>query len=110
MAKKISGSPTFDTLQLMKLLVTRGPRSDEVEATIAYVSSQTHEMFGSVQLALGNLSKQSKELLSNLYSSIEEDAAVAIFGESKEEKEKEGIHNVKEPEGIVAAAEEADQI
>jgi hypothetical protein len=73
------------------------------------VYAATHEMFGSVTLALSHLSKNSKELLSKLYTSIEDDAASIIFNENKiENTQQEGIH--AEPKGIVDAEEEAPQV
>lgn len=109
MGRKITSKPRFDHIQVMKLLADRGPVEDKVEATIAYIDSSTHEMFGSVTLAFGHLSKNSKELLSKLYASIEDDAASVIFNENKtEDTQQEGIH--AEPKGIVDAEEEAPQV
>ena len=108
MGRKITGKPRFDHIQLMKLVMERGPSEDKAESTIAYVDSKTHEMFGSVTLAFGHLSKNSKELLSKLYASIEDDAASIIFNENRtEESNQEGIH---EPKGIVDAEEDDRQV
>lgn len=109
MAHKITTKPRFDHIQLMKLMAERGPTGDKAEATIAYVDSSTHEMFGSVSLAFGHLSKESKELLSKLYTSIEDDAASIIFNENRtEETNQEGIH--AEPQGLADAEEDGRQV
>lgn len=109
MGRKITGNPRFDHIQLMKLKVERGPTEDQAESTIAYIDSKTHEMFGSVTLAFGHLSKTSKELLSKLYASIEDDAASIIFNENRTEgTNQEGIH--AEPQGIADAEEDSRQV
>lgn len=109
MGRKVTSKPRFDHIQLMKIVVERGPSGDKAESTIAYVDSTTHEMFGSVTLAFGHLSKNSKELLSKLYSSIEDDAASIIFNENRTENtDQEGIH--AEPKGLADAEEDDRQV
>jgi hypothetical protein len=107
MGRKISGNPRFDHIQLMKLSIERCPTQDKADSVIAYIDSKTHEMFGSVTLAFGHLSKDSKELLAKLYTSIEDDAASIIFNENRTEHKQEGVH---EPTGIVDAEEDSRQV
>lgn len=113
MAKKISGKPKFDLIQLMELSVNRGGDGDGCETVLAYADSKSNQMFGHVTLAsnskVRHFSKKTEKLLSELFLSIEEDAAKHIFGDQPIEETKEGIH-VSEPEGIVDAEETTPQI
>ena len=116
MPHKISGAPRFDLLQLMKMSIDRTGYNDVVEASVAYIDSKLppgQRLCGSFTLSsnLKHISERSLKLLSELATSLEEDTAVVVFNEkSKEETNKEGIHNEHEPTGIIDAEEEASQI
>ena len=111
MGRKITGNPKFDHIQLAKVTLERKKAEDTLECVITYLRKDTGEQFGSVVVGHGHLSKNSKELLAKLCTSIEDDAAVAIFREdtNEESTRKEGIH--AEPTGIVdGEREEATQV
>jgi hypothetical protein len=113
MARKLSGSPRFDMLQIMEIKIKRGVREDTIEADAVFIDTSLppgQNMCGSfkVHSGLGHVSKKSQELSSKLTSSLEEDVAVLLFKDSAEEKQ-EGIHD-NEPKGIIDAEEEAPQV
>jgi hypothetical protein len=116
MGKKITGRPRFDVLQLMNIKVDRIGDKDKVEAAIAYLDTSLppgHGMCGSFTASSerNHLSEKSLSLVSQLATSLEEDVAQLLFNEPKtEESKQEGIHDGKEPKGIVDAAEDASQV
>jgi hypothetical protein len=116
MAKKITGKPRFDMLQLMKIRIGRGSIQDTIEADIAFLDSSLppgDNMCGAFTASTerNHISKESQNLVSKLATSLEEDAARLLFNEPKpEESTQEGIHDASEPKGIVDAEEEAPQI
>lgn len=107
MSKKIVGPPRFDHIQVMRLEIDRGQTQDSVVAVVAYVNARTREMFGSVSLTSGHLSKTTKERLAELYASVERDALSVIF-ESGDEAPQEETHD--RPRGIVEPEEDSAQI
>lgn len=115
MAKKITGKPRFDNLQVMKVDIKRGAKEDTIEAGAVFLDSKLppgQNMCGSftINSGLGHVSKKSQELSSKLTASLEEDAARILFNETTpEEQEQEGLH-VQEPQGIADAEEEGRQV
>lgn len=117
MGKKITGRPRFDSVQLMKVRISRieGPVGDKIEADIAFVDTNLplgKNMCGSFTMSseLGHTSKKTDQLASKLVASLEEDVLRALFNETtQEEQEQEGIH-VQEPKGIADAEEEGRQV
>jgi hypothetical protein len=110
--KKVSGAPKFDSIQLGELHLNRLGFGDQLELKFAYAKSDTRELYGQVTIPGQQLmSEPSRELLSKLVASLEEDAAKAVFPETTDADingvEKGGLH---EPSGIADGPEEADQI
>lgn len=110
--KEISGPPRFDHIQLGELHINRLGMGDQFEMKFAYMHKKTRQMFGLVTIPGQPLmSERSRELLSKLTASLEEDAAKVIFPETTDAVDsaaKEG--GLHEPSGIADGPEEADQI
>lgn len=103
--KKFNGGPTFDSIQLgeMKIDLLRG----EEAFKFAYHDAKTKTNFGFINLpSRGLMSKRSRELLQQLITSVEEDAAKAL---SKNQSTEEANY-VNDPPGLADTAEEPDQI
>jgi hypothetical protein len=115
MAKKLTGKPRFDMLQVMKIEVQRGVNEDTIQADAVFLDTKLppgQSRCGSFTISSGldHISDKSQKLSSQLAASLEEDAARLLFNEPTTEEEKqEGIH-VQEPKGIVDAEEEAPQV
>jgi hypothetical protein len=115
MAKKLTGKPRFNSLQVMSIKIKRGVQEDTIEADAVFLDTTLppgRNMCGSFTLHSGleHVSKKSQELSSKLAASLEEDAARILFNETTpEEQEQEGIH-VQEPQGIADAEEEGRQV
>lgn len=115
MAKKLTGKPRFNMLQVMKIEIKRGAREDTIQADAVFLDSSLppgQNMCGSFTISSGldHVSKTSQELSSKLAASLEEDAARILFREqATEEEQQEGIH-VQEPQGIADAEEEGRQV
>lgn len=110
--RKVNGHPKFDAINLGELHINRLGMGDGVEMKFAYMDSETHELYGVVTLPGQQLmSEESRECLSKLVASLEQDAARVVFPETNDAADssttKGGLH---EPAGIADEPEEADQI
>ena len=110
--RKVSGPPKFDAVQLGELHVNRLGMGDQTEMKFAYANSETRELYGLITLPGQQLmSEESRECLSKLVASLEQDAARVVFPETTDAADssttKGGLH---EPAGIADESEEADQI
>lgn len=115
MARKLTGKPRFNSLQVMSIKIKRGAQEDTIEADAVFLDTSLppgQNMCGSftIHSGLDHVSKKSQELSSKLAASLEEDAARILFKEQPtEEEQQEGIH-VHEPQGIADAEEEGRQV
>jgi hypothetical protein len=104
---RIEAKPKFDSIALIDLHVNRVDQlGDRVVIKVALVNSKSHQVMSHSSMEGIIMSDNSKELLSRLVQSLEEDSAKILFEiESKEE-----VNYGHEPKGIADEPEEAIQI